>query len=112
MQGASNFRCVRTSRQRAGTCAARRAGRRFPALRAATPPPPTSPPAAEPHPESDSPVRPYVLAHERARRQAERRHALLLALDGVDVGPLVIHGHVIGTPFGSRSGARAVEVAA
>lgn len=38
-------------------------------------------------------ARPYLLAHERERRaQAARRIALELALDGVDVGPAVIHG--------------------
>ncbi|MBR7678254.1 hypothetical protein [Streptomyces daliensis] len=39
-------------------------------------------------------VRPYFLAHERQ----ERRTALALALDGVDVGPWVIHGHPVGAP--------------
>lgn len=39
-------------------------------------------------------VRPYLVAHE----QQERRTALALALDGVDVGPWVIHGHEVGTP--------------
>lgn len=43
-------------------------------------------------------VRPYLLAHERRQRQVERRAALVLALDGIDVGPWVIHGHRIGTP--------------
>ncbi|MEV5046422.1 hypothetical protein AB0N20_17715 [Streptomyces griseoincarnatus] len=43
-------------------------------------------------------VRPYLLAHERRQRQAERRTALVLALDGIDVGPWVIHGHRVGTP--------------
>ncbi|WP_327344316.1 hypothetical protein [Streptomyces europaeiscabiei] len=27
-----------------------------------------------------------------------RRRALVLALDGIDVGPRVIHGHRIGSP--------------
>ncbi|MFP1625783.1 hypothetical protein ACLB9X_11545 [Streptomyces sp. 5K101] len=39
-------------------------------------------------------VRPYLVAHE----QQERRNALELALDGVDVGPWVIHGHEVGMP--------------
>ncbi|MGW7518773.1 hypothetical protein ACWGJ2_24615 [Streptomyces sp. NPDC054796] len=39
-------------------------------------------------------VRPYFLAHERQ----ERRTALALALDGIDVGPWVIHGHPVGAP--------------
>ncbi|MEU9188522.1 hypothetical protein AB0D14_29115 [Streptomyces sp. NPDC048484] len=39
-------------------------------------------------------VRPYLVAHE----QRSRREALVLALDGVDVGPRVIHGHRIGQP--------------
>lgn len=43
-------------------------------------------------------VRPYLLAHERRQRQEERRAALVLALDGIDIGPWVIHGHRIGTP--------------
>ena len=38
-------------------------------------------------------IRPYLLAHE----QRTHRRALLLALDGIDVGPQVIHGHRIGT---------------
>lgn len=37
-------------------------------------------------------VRPYVTAHE----QQERRTALALALDGVDVGPYIIHGVALG----------------
>lgn len=40
-------------------------------------------------------VRPYLVAFERQQkenRQRERRRALLLALDGIDVGPRVIHG--------------------
>ncbi|WP_236560690.1 hypothetical protein [Streptomyces sp. F-3] len=45
-------------------------------------------------------VRPYLLAHERLQRQEERRAALVLALEGIDVGPWVIHGHRIGTPVG------------
>jgi hypothetical protein len=43
-------------------------------------------------------VRPYLLAHERRQQQAERRAALVLALEGIDIGPWVIHGHRIGTP--------------
>jgi hypothetical protein len=45
-------------------------------------------------------VRPYLLAHELLERQAERRAALVLALEGIDVGPWVIHGHRIGTSVG------------
>ncbi len=44
-------------------------------------------------------VRPYLLAHEQQHQQQERRAALLLALDGIDVGPWVIHGHRVGTPM-------------
>lgn len=41
----------------------------------------------------DGPLaRPYLLAYERDNRQAIRRLALELALDGVDIGPTVIHG--------------------
>ena len=43
-------------------------------------------------------VRPYLVAHE----QRMRRRALVLALDGIDVGPQVIHGHRIGEPVGCR----------
>jgi hypothetical protein len=43
-------------------------------------------------------VRPYLLAHERRQRQTERRAALVLALEGIDIGPWVIHGHRIGAP--------------
>jgi hypothetical protein len=43
-------------------------------------------------------IRPYLLALERQQRQQERRTALVLALDGIDIGPWVIHGHRIGTP--------------
>lgn len=39
-------------------------------------------------------VRPYLVAYE----QEERRTALTLALDGVDVGPWIIHGHPVGNP--------------
>ncbi|MGW8374347.1 hypothetical protein [Streptomyces sp. ODS28] len=39
-------------------------------------------------------VRPYLVAYE----QAERRTALSLALDGVDVGPWVIHGVTVAGP--------------
>ncbi|MEV7016656.1 hypothetical protein [Streptomyces sp. NPDC093991] len=52
-------------------------------------------------------VRPYLLAHERRQRQAERRAALVLALDGIDIGPWVIHGHRIGTPAVSSLGVAA-----
>ena len=49
-----------------------------------------------PHPPVDagrSPlVRPYLTAYE----QQERRTALELALDGVDVGPSIIHGVAVG----------------
>jgi hypothetical protein len=41
-------------------------------------------------------VRPYLVAHEERERQRERRLVLLLALDGVDVGPEVIHGVRLG----------------
>ncbi|GAA2105328.1 hypothetical protein GCM10009801_81640 [Streptomyces albiaxialis] len=37
-------------------------------------------------------VRPYLTVHE----QQERRTALALALDGIDVGPWIIHGVPIG----------------
>ena len=37
-------------------------------------------------------VRPYLVAYE----QQERRTALSLALDGIDVGPWVIHGVTVG----------------
>jgi len=39
-------------------------------------------------------VRPYLIAHE----QRMRRRALVLALDGIDVGPQMIHGHRVGEP--------------
>jgi hypothetical protein len=47
-------------------------------------------------------VRPYLVAYEQREQrreralQRERRRALLLALDGVDVGPDVIHGVRVG----------------
>ncbi len=41
-------------------------------------------------------VRPYLAAHEKRERQRERRVALLLALDGIDIGPDVIHGVRVG----------------
>ncbi|WP_416984332.1 hypothetical protein [Streptomyces sp. T028] len=41
-------------------------------------------------------IRPYLVAHE----QRMRRRALVLALDGIDIGPWVIHGHRVGTPVG------------
>ncbi len=37
-------------------------------------------------------VRPYLVAYE----QQERRTALALALDGIDVGPYIIHGVPVG----------------
>ena len=37
-------------------------------------------------------VRPYLTAYE----QQERRTALELALDGIDIGPRIIHGVAIG----------------
>ena len=40
-------------------------------------------------------VRPYVVAYE----QYERRRALALALDGIDVGPSVIHGVRVGAAW-------------
>ncbi|MEU8974469.1 hypothetical protein AB0D11_35265 [Streptomyces monashensis] len=43
-------------------------------------------------------IRPYLLDHERREEQQERRAALVLALDGIDIGPWVIHGHRVGTP--------------
>ncbi|MEU8906408.1 hypothetical protein [Streptomyces mirabilis] len=49
-------------------------------------------PVAEPEPPSR--IRPYLVAHE----QRSRRTALALALDGIDVGPEVIHGHRVGSP--------------
>ncbi|WP_149828163.1 hypothetical protein [Streptomyces tailanensis] len=50
----------------------------------------TAPPTPRPAPR----IRPYLVAHE----QRMRRRALVLALDGIDVGPWVIHGHRIGRP--------------
>ncbi|WP_461018153.1 hypothetical protein [Streptomyces daliensis] len=41
-------------------------------------------------------VRPYYVAYETAQAQRERRTALALALDGVDVGPWLIHGVPVG----------------
>lgn len=38
-------------------------------------------------------VRPYLVACEQ---QGERRRALFLAVHGIDAGPLVIHGVVVG----------------
>lgn len=54
-------------------------------------------PVAEPEPPSR--IRPYLVAHE----QRSRRTALALALDGIDVGPQVIHGHRIGSPVAATS---------
>ncbi|MFJ8675531.1 hypothetical protein [Streptomyces sp. NPDC093589] len=48
----------------------------------------------EPFDDAGPLVRPYLLAYE----QQERRTALALALDGIDVGPWVIHGHTVGAP--------------
>ncbi|MEU9388850.1 hypothetical protein AB0D86_02470 [Streptomyces sp. NPDC048324] len=48
-------------------------------------------------------IRPYLIAHE----QRMRRRALELALDGIDVGPWVIHGHRIGSPVGTPVGVAA-----
>jgi len=59
----------------------------------------TSPAAHRP----PSRVRPYLIAHE----QRMRRRALELALDGIDVGPWVIHGHRIGSPVGTPVGVAA-----
>ena len=42
-------------------------------------------------------IRPYLVAHE----QRMRRRALVLALDGIDVGPSVIHGHRVGSRVGT-----------
>lgn len=39
-------------------------------------------------------IRPYLIDQERRAR----RTALRLALDGIDVGPRIIHGHHVGTP--------------
>ncbi|MFG2148620.1 hypothetical protein ACGFRG_31160 [Streptomyces sp. NPDC048696] len=41
-------------------------------------------------------VRPYLAAYEREEKARERRRALVLAVHGIDVGPLVIHGAVVG----------------
>lgn len=48
-------------------------------------------------------IRPYLVAHE----QRMRRRALVLALDGIDVGPRVIHGHRVGSPVGVPVGVAA-----
>ncbi|MFG2145535.1 hypothetical protein ACGFRG_15230 [Streptomyces sp. NPDC048696] len=43
-------------------------------------------------------VRPYLVAYERREKELEqraRRRALFLAVHGIDVGPLVIHGVVV-----------------
>lgn len=55
--------------------------------------------ATEPSYPLASRVRPYLIAHE----QRMRRRALVLALDGIDVGPWVIHGHHIGNPVAAHS---------
>ena len=57
-------------------------------------PRPASARMAEPFDDAGPLVRPYLLAYE----QQERRTALALALDGIDVGPWVIHGHTVGAP--------------
>ncbi|MFF1476059.1 hypothetical protein ACFVYD_00425 [Streptomyces sp. NPDC058301] len=44
-------------------------------------------------------MRPYLVAYERwekEREQASRRRVLLLAPHGIDVGPCVSHGVVVG----------------
>ncbi|WP_226599013.1 hypothetical protein [Streptomyces violascens] len=49
-------------------------------------------------------IRPYMIAFERQRRertealQRQRRAILSLALDGIDVGPDVIHGRRLPAP--------------
>lgn len=48
-------------------------------------------------------VRPYLRVHE----QRARRTALVLALDGIDVGPRVIHGHRVGSAVGASAGVAA-----
>jgi hypothetical protein len=45
-------------------------------------------------------VRPHPVA---VAEQRARRTALVLALDGVDIGPWVIHGHRVGVPVGTRA---------
>jgi hypothetical protein len=55
--------------------------------------------AGNAHARPASRIRPYLVAHE----QRQRRLALVLALDGIDVGPLVIHGHRIGRPVTAAS---------
>ncbi|QIY53169.1 hypothetical protein HEP86_19520 [Streptomyces sp. RPA4-5] len=81
-------RPTRTSRTSPRTPAA-------PRRQASAPRPRATSPADAPVLDGPSPlVRPYLLAHE----QHARRAALALALDGIDVGPSVIHGHLVGTP--------------
>jgi hypothetical protein len=63
--------------------------------------------AAAPTPRPAARIRPYLVAHE----QRMRRRALVLALDGIDVGPRVIHGHRIGSPV-SRITTAPMRVAA
>ncbi|MFI8090903.1 hypothetical protein ACIF9R_21705 [Streptomyces sp. NPDC086080] len=58
----------------------------------------TRPDITAPLDDTGSLVRPYLLAHERRQRQAERCAALVLALEGIDIGPWVIRGHRIGNP--------------
>ncbi|NBM18691.1 hypothetical protein [Streptomyces sp. GC420] len=48
-------------------------------------------------------VRPYLVAHE----QHLRRRAPALALDGIDIGPGVIHGHRVGLPAAAPLGVAA-----
>jgi len=48
-------------------------------------------------------IRPYLVVHE----QRMRRLALVFALDGIDVGPRVIHGHRVGSPVGTAVGVAA-----
>ncbi|MFJ7588074.1 hypothetical protein ACIQZO_11955 [Streptomyces sp. NPDC097617] len=53
---------------------------------------PAAPPGAGPR------VRPYRPAREQraeARRQRARRHALWLAVHGIDIGPRLIHGRMV-----------------
>jgi len=63
------------------------------------------PPRIRTHGHHDAPladngplVRPYLRAHEEEETRRERRAALVLALEGIDVGPWIIHGHRVGTP--------------
>ncbi|MFI2368389.1 hypothetical protein [Streptomyces sp. NPDC018833] len=42
-------------------------------------------------------TRPYYRAAEKRRLQAERRLALALALEGLDSGPVIVHGICLST---------------